>query len=227
MNGIFSSIITSEALTFTGFSASLASAIALGALTAFIYRYISKESKGFLVSIAILPPVVALVIMMVNGSLGASVAVAGAFSLVRFRSNPGTAREICAVFLSMAIGLACGIGYPLFAFIFTLVIGGILCIYEKTGFISGKSEAYGKTLNITIPEELDYSDVFSDIFDKYTKEIRLVRIKTTNLGSLNRLTYEMILKNEGTEKKMIDELRCRNGNLEIGISLYGDGTTLL
>lgn len=223
---IFETIFAESALTLKSFSISLAAALLLGAFIAFVFGHTANESKGFLCAIAMLPPIVALTIMMVNGSLGASVAIAGAFSLVRFRSNPGTAREICAVFFSMSIGLACGIGYPGFAALFALVISLADITYEKFGFILAGKNGLHRTLNITLPEDLDYGSTFDDIFSAYTKRHALIRIKTTNLGSLNRLTYDITLAEGGSEKALIDELRCRNGNLEISISVAENDSAL-
>lgn len=191
----------------------------LGAIMALALSFKARHSTGFLISIATLPAIVAVIIMMVNGSLGASVAVAGAFSLVRFRSNPGTAREISAVFLAMAVGLACGIGYPGFATLFAIIIMIALLIYDKIPALNGRNGSLARTLRVTVPEDLDYTGVFDDIFNAYTSDIRLTGIKTTNLGSLNKLTYDVTLKEAGSEKKMIDEIRTRNGNLEISVSL--------
>ncbi len=229
---LFSSLYgtaSTTTLTLSTFMISLIAAIILGVLIAAVYGHRSGESKGFLATLAILPGIVAVIIMMVSGSLGASVAVAGAFSLVRFRSNPGTAREICAVFLAMSVGLACGIGYPAFAALFTIIIGALMILFEKVGIPGTSSSELKKELKITVPEDLDYSGAFDDLFTKYTTSAKLVKVKTTNLGSLNKLTYEITLNNAGSEKRFIDELRCRNGNLEIQISvpsvstLYPDG----
>ena len=218
MDTLFQSIMTGT-LTLQSFLISLVVALILGAVMAFALGYRSKHSAGFLISIATLPAIVAVIIMMVNGSLGASVAVAGAFSLVRFRSNPGTAREISAVFLAMAVGLACGIGYPAFATLFAIIITLVLLIYDKVGALDTKGASLRKTLRITVPEDLDYTGVFDDLFEEYTSDAHLTGVKTTNLGSLNKLTYDIVLKNQGTEKKLIDDLRVRNGNLEISVSL--------
>ena len=198
---------------------SLVAALVLGTLMALVLGHKSRHSAGFLISIATLPAIVAVIIMMVNGSLGASVAVAGAFSLVRFRSNPGTAREISAVFLAMAVGLACGIGYPAFAALFAIILIAVLLIFDKIGFISDKKNNLHKTLRITVPEDLDYTGVFDDLFEQYTSSCDLTGVKTTNLGSLNKLTYDVMLKSAGTEKDLIDDLRVRNGNLEISVSI--------
>lgn len=218
MDTLFQSIMTGT-LTVQSFMISLAVALVLGAIMALALSFKARHSTGFLISIATLPAIVAVIIMMVNGSLGASVAVAGAFSLVRFRSNPGTAREISAVFLAMAVGLACGIGYPGFATLFAIIIMIALLIYDKIPALNGRNGSLARTLRVTVPEDLDYTGVFDDIFNVYTSDIRLTGIKTTNLGSLNKLTYDVTLKEAGSEKKMIDEIRTRNGNLEISVSL--------
>ncbi|MCR4668223.1 MAG: DUF4956 domain-containing protein [Clostridia bacterium] len=221
LDTLFSGIMTAGSLSLTAFLISLFSALVLGTAIAAVYGYKSKHSAGFLMTIALLPAIVAVIIMMVNGSLGASVAVAGAFSLVRFRSNPGTAREICAVFLAMAVGLACGIGYPAFAALFAAIICIATLAFEHFGMMQKRGAELDKHLHITVPEDLEYADVFTDLFEKYTSESTLKSVKTTNLGSLNKLNYLITMKEPGKEKEFIDELRCRNGNLEISISLAG------
>ena len=216
---MFSSLFISGNLTLTSFMISIGSALVLGIISAIFYMYKATYTKSFVITLAMIPSIVAIIIMMVSGSLGASVAVAGTFSLVRFRSNPGTAKEIGAVFMSTAIGLACGIGYPVFAAIFTIILCLVEFILETVHFGQSKHMNLQKTLNITVPEDLNYSGIFNDIFKKYTSSYTLIRVKTTNLGSLNRLTYDIVLKKEGLEKAMIDALRVRNGNLEISISI--------
>ena len=173
-----------------------------------------------------LPAIVAVIIMMVSGSIGASVAVAGAFSLVRFRSAPGTAKEICAVFLSMAVGLACGMGYVAFGAIFAVILAIVSMIYDKVGFLEKNDRCLEKTLKVTVPEDLDYEGMFDDLFQKYTSSYKLMGVKTSNLGSLNKLRYNVTMKKAGTDKAFIDELRCRNGNLEINLSLMADASEL-
>ena len=171
-------------------------------------------SRSFLVTLALLPAVVCVVIMMVNGNVGAGVAVAGAFSLVRFRSVPGTAREIATLFLAMAAGLICGMGYLGFALLFSLILG--LVMYGLNHFAFPQKHPQ-KILRITIPEDLNYSDVFDDIFTSYTNTYNLISVKTSNMGSLFKLQYHVTLKDDTTEKAFIDALRCRNGNLEIAL----------
>lgn len=189
--------------------------LVLGAILASAYIYKSKYTKSFVVTLAMIPAVVAMVIMMVNGNIGAGVAVAGAFSLIRFRSVPGTAKEIGAIFVGMGAGLAIGMGYVLYAAIFTLILCAVMVIYEKSSFGENKELTHGKVLRITIPEDLEYANLFDEVFDKFTEKNELVRVKTTNMGSMFRLTYTCTMKDAKKEKEMIDELRCRNGNLEI------------
>lgn len=226
LSSIFDSIIVSSGLAIGSFMACLGSALVLGAALAWAYSFRSEHTKSFVLTMGILPAVVSIVIMMVSGSLGAGIAVAGTFSLVRFRSVPGTAREITSIFLAMAVGLACGMGYIAFAAIFTLIMGTILVVYTSMKF--GEPSDLERTLIITVPEDLEYGSSFDDLFKNYTTSCKMVRVKTTNLGSLNRLTYNIKLKDAASEKALIDELRVRNGNLEISSSLQSltEGVTL-
>ena len=193
-------------------------ALVCGLLLALVHMYRSRYTRSFVVTLLLLPAVVCAVIMMVNGNVGAGVAVAGAFSLVRFRSVPGTAKEITMLFLAMGAGLICGMGYLAFAVLFTLVLGIVFLLCNQFRFGGSRKNLLYKTLNVTIPEDLDYTGIFTDLFEKYTREHDLVRVKTTNMGSLFRLTYNITLKADANEKQFIDELRCRNGNQEISIS---------
>ncbi len=218
LENLFSPVYNSgETLTVSAFLIVLLAALLVGALHALLYGFNNRSSKSFAVTLATLPAIVSVVILMVSGSIGAGVAVAGTFSLVRFRSAPGSAKEIAAVFTSMALGLACGMGYPLLALLFLVILGLADTLYAHTAFGEPRGGSLCKNLQITVPESLEYNGVFDDIFETYTSSVRLVRVKTTNLGSLNRLSYELTLKKPGTEKAMIDELRCRNGNLEISL----------
>lgn len=179
-----------------------------------------------MVTLSLLPAIVCVVIMMVNGNVGAGVAVAGAFSLVRFRSVPGTAEEIGMLFLAMGAGLVAGMGYIAYGFLFVLLVGGVYLLYLKAGF-GGKRKDRKKTLSITIPEELNYNEAFLEVFEGFAEETELIRVKTTNMGSLFRLTYHITLKKDVNEKEFIDQLRCRNGNLEIMISSQEEAVAAL
>lgn len=212
--GLFDSD-TVSVIAVSDFLLCIAAAIIIGLLLTAVYMYKSRYTKSFVTTLALLPAVVSVVIMMVNGNVGTGVAVAGTFSLVRFRSVPGTAKEISALFLAMGTGLVVGMGYIAYAFLFAIVLGLATLVYNQLDFgLSKKGQLY-KTLHIIIPEDLNYSDVFDEVFLDYTSSYELVQVKTTNMGSLFRLTYNLTLTQKGIEKEFIDKLRCRNGNLEI------------
>lgn len=215
--GIFDSDITTV-ISVTDFLLCLGCSLVLGLFMALAYKYRTRYTKSFVITLALLPAVVCIVIMMVNGNIGAGVAVAGAFSLVRFRSVPGTAKEICTLFLAMGTGLIAGMGYLGFATLFTFVMCIMFLLYNHLDFGEKKNAATYKIFTIVIPEDLDYTGVFDDIFKTYTKSFDLIRVKSTNMGSMFKLTYNVILSDAEKEKEMIDKLRCRNGNLEITVS---------
>ena len=205
-------------ISVTDFLLCLGCSLVLGLILAFAYMYRSRYTKSFVITLTLLPAVVCVVIMLVNGNVGTGVAVAGAFSLVRFRSVPGTAKEICTLFLAMGAGLIAGMGYLGFAVLFTVVMCAVFVLYNCLDFGTKKNAATFKTFTITIPEDLDYSGVFDDIFAEFTRSHDLIRVKTTNMGSMFKLTYNVELRDAAKEKEMIDKLRCRNGNLEIAVS---------
>ena len=215
--GLFDTDLTTV-ISVTDFLLCLGCSLVLGLMMAFAYMYRTRYTKSFVITLALLPAVVCVVIMLVNGNVGTGVAVAGAFSLVRFRSVPGTAKEICTLFLAMGAGLIAGMGYLGFAVLFTVIMCVIFVLYNCLDFGSKKNAATFKTFNITIPEDLDYTGVFDDIFAEYTRSHDLIRVKTTNMGSMFKLTYNVELTDATREKEMIDKLRCRNGNLEIAVS---------
>ena len=215
--GLFDTTLT-DVIGVTDFLLCLGFSLLLGLLMAFAYMYRTRYTKSFVVTLALLPAVVCVVIMMVNGNVGTGVAVAGAFSLVRFRSVPGTAKEIGVLFLAMGVGLIAGMGYLAFAALFTVIMCAVFMLYNRLDFGAKKNAQAYKTLTITIPEELDYAGVFDEIFAQYTVSYELMTVKTTNMGSLFRLTYHIVLRDPAGEKEMIDKLRCRNGNLEIIVS---------
>ena len=215
--GLFDSDLVSV-ISVTDFLLCLGFSLVLGLVMAFAYMYRTRYTTSFVITLALLPAVVCVVIMLVNGNVGTGVAVAGAFSLVRFRSVPGTAKEICTLFLAMGAGLIAGMGYLGFAVLFTLVMCVMFVLYNRLDFGSKKNSETFKTFSIVIPEDLDYSGIFDDIFAEYTLSHDLLRIKSTNMGSMFKLTYNVMLRDVTREKEMIDKIRCRNGNLEITVS---------
>lgn len=199
-------------------------ALLLGLIIAHTHKRTTRYSKDFLITLAILPVLIQTIMIMVNGNLGTSVAILGAFSLVRFRSIPGTSKEILSVIFSMTIGLATGMGHVLFATIMTLIISLAIIIFSKIDIFSLNREE--KLLKIVIPENMDYTTMFDEIFAKYTKETHLDHVKTTNMGSLFELTYRIILNKDINEKEFIDDLRIRNGNLKVMLSHEIKGTDI-
>lgn len=215
------SIFNSEQISLVGIGellACLGSALLLGLIIALAYSLGARYSGGFAVTLAILPAVVCVVIMAVNGNIGAGVAVAGAFSLVRFRSAAGSAEEILMIFITMASGLLVGMGYIGISFISTAIMCAVFVLYGRIALLVKKKEALHKSLKITVPEDLDYPGAFDRILERYTSRYELTRVKTANMGSILRLTYDIRLIEGANEKELIDELRIRNGNLEIALS---------
>lgn len=213
LDGIFASLYTTS-VTAPAFLAVSLLSVGLGYGIALTYRKISGEGGTMFSALTVLPFLVQLVILLVNGNLGAGVAVAGAFSLVRFRSAPGSARDITVIFLSMTVGLCCGMGYWAPAVLAALVTCGLLLLQKKP-----QTDPCERELRVTIPENLNYNDLFSDLFAGYTASYKLLRVKTVNMGSLYSLHYLVRLKDPAREKELLDAMRCRNGNLEISCGL--------
>ncbi len=215
---MFESLIPVTGLTVESALICLGASIVLGAVAALFYRVNnSRASKNLMVSLVILPALVQAVIMLVNGSIGAGIAVMGAFNLVRFRSTPGNSRDICYIFYAMGIGLATGMGYVAFASMLTIVIGAALLILSFIPAFAATKQM--KLLKIVIPEDLDYTGCFDDIFSEYCSKATLVLAKTVSMGTLYELRYEVSLKDSSKEKEMIDKIRCRNGNLTVSCGL--------
>lgn len=212
---MFNSILVSG-LTITNFIVCISVSIVLGLIVAMVHMLTVRSNKNFIQTLCILPVLVTMVILLVNGNLGTGVAVAGAFSLVRFRSIPGNSREIMAVFFAMAIGLSVGTGYIAFGTLFTVFVSLFLFIISKINF--GELKNGEKKLVILIPEDLDYTNVFDNVFDNYLDRFSLIKSKTTNMGSLFELTYMVKLKSDINEKEFIDKIRVKNGNLKVLLS---------
>lgn len=210
---MLNSIITGTEITTSSFFICTAVSLLLGLGAAALSMFRSRYSQSFVVTLAMLPAMVQIIIMMVNGNIGAGVAVAGAFGLIRFRSAPGSAREIGMVFLTTAIGLATGMGYVIVAAAFFIIIAVFSILLTLVGF--GAGEADERELKITIPENLDYDGQFDDLLNKYTRYAELERVKTTSMGTLYELSYKVVLRDQQKSKEFLDELRTRNGNLSI------------
>lgn len=219
LNSIFIGSITIPSLILC-----LLVSVVLGVLTALVFLYKSRHSASFALTLALLPMTIAIIIMMVNGNVGTGVAVAGAFALVRFRSVPGTAKEIAAIFTDMAIGLALGMGYIGVAAIFFVFAAAVTLVLTRVNF--GAISRYEKRLKITIPESFNYEGLFDEVFEKYKVKAYLEKIRTTDMGTLFELTYDVTLPEKQVSKAFLDELRARNGNLNIVINDFNDKEVL-
>ena len=214
---------TTTSLSYLNMAVCTAVSLVLGLVISLCYMFCSeKKSKSFIITLAALPILVQAVIMLVNGNLGTGVAIMGAFSLIRFRSVAGSAREIGAVFFAMTVGLATGMGYVGFAVIVTAVVTLLFIVITKLDF--GGSKTTDKHLKITIPENLNYSGMFDDLFAEYLSDYSLDKVKTTNLGSMFEVSYLIKFKNDLSEKDFIDAIRVRNGNLPIVCARVSAGT---
>ena len=215
LSNIFTSIITSGQFTAAQFGVVTLVSLLCGIVIAVAYSVKNKCSRSFIVTLILLPAIVELVILLVNGNIGAGVAVAGAFSLVRFRSAPGRGQEITSIFLAMAVGLATGMGYVGVAILFTFVISLINLLLNVLKVGAGNENH--RTLKIMVPENLDYEGKFEDIFDKYLSSYTYEEVKTSNMGSLYKLTLSVVTKPGVSTKAFLDDLRTRNGNLDISL----------
>lgn len=209
----FTSILHTGSFSAEDVGITMAVALVLGIVIALIYKSSHSHTSSFAVMLAVLPMLEAVIIMMVNGNLGASVVVLGAFGLIRFRSATGSAWDIGSIFFAMAVGLAVGLGFLTLAVAMTVIVGAIMFVLERMHF--GISVPREKQLRITIPEDLEYHEIFDELFKTYTNSVRLDRVKTTNMGTMFELTYMLVLKDPAKEKEFIDALRCRNGNLTV------------
>ena len=220
----FSSIFTTDSITIVQGLIVTGVALVLGLISSLVYRFKSYCSKSFAVTLTIIPAIVAMLIMMVNGlATGAGIAVLGVFSLVRFRSQPGSSREILAIMLSMAIGLACGGGYITFAVFAAAVVCIVWLILFSTPFGDNGNK---KELRIEIPDNLDYEGLFDDIFKEFTTKNEVITVKTVQMGSVYELRYHISLKRDKSEKAFIDAIRARNGNLPVSCGRVKNDTEL-
>ena len=218
LSQLFYDVFTDAAVDPAMMMLAIGVSLLLGLVIAKVYQFKTVYSKSFVMSLALLPTSIAIVIFLVNGSLGAGVAVMGAFSLIRFRSAPGGAKELVSIFLVMTIGIAIGMGYLVFAIVFTLIMSLVMLLLEVVNF--GQMKHSMRQLTIVIPESLDYESIFDDIFNKAANHVELANVKTSDMGSLFKIKYIIQLNGRMTEKELIDALRTRNGNLEIAISRY-------
>ena len=219
---MFESIYSTTSVTATQFFLMAAAALCSGFLYAWVMSFRVRSSKRFFLVIALIPFVVAAVITFVNGNIGAGVAIGGAFSLIRFRSSQGSAEEIAAILIAMGAGIALGMGFLAYGILILVCLSILFFLFSYLPIFEHKAMAKDKLLRVTIPESLTYTDAFDDTFERYLASCESVGVKTTGMGSMFRLSYKVRLKDPTQEKALIDELRTKNGNLEIAISPYVD-----
>lgn len=213
-NSIFDT--TSTGLSITTGLICAGVALLLGVVIAITHMKTSQTTKGFLTTLATLPLLVMAVMIMINGNLGTSIAILGAFSLIRFRSIQGQAKDLLSVFFAMMVGLACGMGHVLFAAVITIISVIAILFFSNTKLLEPNKKQ--RVLKIVIPEDLDYEEVFNDIFNKYTSHAELTKMKTMNMGSLYKLTYDITMRRNVKEKDFLDEIRVKNCNLKVLLS---------
>lgn len=193
--------------------------IILGVIIAAAYAFITKKDEAsisFFITLVILPAICALVIILVGSNIARALSIGGVFTLVRFRSAQGDGKDISFVFLAMGAGLAAGLGFLTVALVSTFVLGVVIVVVAKVAKLVFASEM--RELKIVCPEDMNYADTFKEVLAKYTSRNSLEKVKTTNMGTLYELTYYVVLKNEAEDKKFIDEIRTKNGNLNVSLA---------
>ena len=217
MSSIFESIFASaDTMGPQEFMICIAAALVMGFVISGIYMFRNRHSESFALTIALLPAIVCVVIMAVSGDIGAGIAVAGAFSLVRFRSAPGSAKEIAVIFLSMAVGLLAGMGFIAYSVLFGVVLCLVILACTSVGFGGSKGDD-GRIVKVTVPEDLDYNSEIDSLIESYTRSSELVEVKSANMGSMFRLTYKVVMKDPSQQRELIDKIRVRNVNLEVAV----------
>lgn len=218
MESIFTNV-TGETLTFGSSVLIIVSALALGFGISLVYMFAHKKevyTSSFIVALIMLPAIIAMIILLIGNNVARAFSLAGAFSLIRFRSAPGNSRDIAYVFFTLGVGLACGMGYIAYAVLFAFILCAVMILLSKLRF--GYSRSHPMTLKIVIPEHMDYDGLFNKTLEEYTNAYQLSKVKTIEFGSLFEITYEVTLKNTADSKKLIDQLRCLNGNMSIALT---------
>lgn len=220
LDSIFTSATATETLTLSGMLAAVGTALILGLVISLVYLNTHKQegySTGFLITLIMLPAIIAIIILLIGNNIARAFSLAGAFSLVRFRSAPGDPKDIAYVFFTLAVGLACGMGYLAYGAIFALILCLVMIVLQVTGF--GKTKTDAMQLKITIPENLNFQGLFDDILTKYADSWRMKQVRTTDFGTLFQVAYNITLKSGVNQKQFLDDLRCRNGNQNISLTL--------
>ncbi|MEI8200805.1 MAG: DUF4956 domain-containing protein [Eubacteriales bacterium] len=220
---------TEDTVTLPALVAAIGAALLLGLVISLVYMLTHRAegySGSFIVTLIMLPTIISVIILLIGSNVARAFSLAGAFSLIRYRSAPGDPKDIAYVFFALAVGLACGMGFIPYAAIFTAILCLVMVVLHFTNF--AKPKASHMQLTVTVPENLNYQGLFDDVLDRYTDSWKLKRVKTSDFGTLFDVVYNIHMKSSADQKKFIDELRCRNGNLTISLTLkeYETGTAL-
>lgn len=213
---------TGESFTLTNTLIILGVAIILGVLISIVYMKTNKVyTEAFPLTLIMLPVIISIIILLVGNNVARAFSLAGAFSIIRFRSAPGNPKDLSYVFFTLAVGLALGMGYIGYGVLFTIILCAVMIILAEINF--GDTKGNKLKLKITIPENMNYEDAFNDILDRFTTSWKLVRVKTKEFGVLYELSYELVM-NPGNQKQFMDEVRTRNGNLTVSLTMaeYSD-----
>lgn len=220
LDTLLNSSAVAETITLSGTLIIMGSAVGLGLLISLVYILTHKKetySSGFTISLIMLPAIIAMIILLIGNNVARAFSLAGAFSLIRFRSAPGDSKDIMYVFFTLGIGLACGMGYIGYAALFAAILCLVMVVLTKVSF--GNRRQAPMRLKVVLPEDMDYNGAFDDILKEYTISNKLTKVKTSEFGSLFELTYDVTMKATASSKEFIDKLRCKNGNLSIVLSI--------
>jgi len=220
LESIFAASAASDSLTLATALTVIASSLLLGLLVSVVYIKNQKNqgySGTFAVTLIMLPAIIALIIMLVGNNVARAFSLAGAFSLIRFRSAPGDPKDIAYIFFTLAVGLACGMGYVGYGALFAVILCTVITILNMLNFAG--NQPMPMRLKVLLPENLNHQGLFDDIFVEYTTESRLLRLRTTDFGALFEMTYDIRMKEGADQKGFIDRLRSRNGNLTIALNI--------
>ncbi len=200
----------------------IGASILLGFIISLVYMYTHKKdgyASGFTLTLIMLPVIISIIILLVGNNVARAFSLAGAFSIIRFRSAPGDPKDIAYVFFTLAVGLACGMGYVGYGLIVTIILCVVLIVLDKIKFAMPKTK--NMRLKILVPEDLNYEGVFDEVLERYSSKWTMESVKTKDFGALFEISYRVHLNENVSQKKFIDELRCKNGNLNIALTSTG------
>lgn len=218
IDSLFTTTASVTELSFSDAILTLLLSFALGAMISITYmKTQTVYTQSFALTMIVLPTIVAIIILLIGSNIARAFSLAGAFSIIRFRSAPGDPKDIAFVLFTMAAGLACGVGAYGYAVLFTIVLCLLMFLLKAVKF--GSKSSTQKLLKVTIPENLSYEEAFAEVFNVFSVQYELRKVRTTELGSLYELVYAVTLDPSTNQKELLDAIRCRNGNLDISLTM--------